>query len=77
MTQDQTGYVLAHPIYLDAAMMISFLAYLEGGVVTQEEETQKEGGAREKILKGRAGIRARLTWALNAEVGTGWFYPTS
>jgi hypothetical protein len=70
MTQDQTGYVLAHPIYLDAAMMISFLAYLEGGVVTQEEETQKEGGAREKILKGRAGIRARLPWALNAEVGT-------
>jgi hypothetical protein len=51
-------------------MMISFLAYLEGGVVTQEEETQKEGGARERALKGRAGLRARLPWALDAEASS-------
>jgi hypothetical protein len=70
VTEDQSGYVLAHPVYLDVAMMISFLAYLEGGVVTQEEETQKEGGARERALKGRAGLRARLPWALDAEAGS-------
>ena len=70
MTEEQPGYVLAHPVYLDVAMMISFLAYLEGGVVTQEEETQKEAGARERALKGRAGFRARLPWALDAEAGS-------
>ena len=70
MAEEQPGYVLAHPVYLDVAMMISFLACLEGGVVTQEEETQKEGGARERVLKGRAGIRARLPWALDAEAGS-------
>jgi hypothetical protein len=59
VTEDQSGYVLAHPVYLDVAMMISFLAYLEGGVITQEEETQKEGGARERVLKGRAGVSTR------------------
>jgi hypothetical protein len=70
VTEEQPGYVLAHPVYLDVAMMISFLAYLEDGVVTQEEETQKEGGARERVLKGRAGLRARLPWALDAEAGS-------
>lgn len=70
MTDQKPGYVLAHPVYLDVAMMISFLAYLEGGVVTQEEETQKEGGTRERVLKGRAGFRARLPWALDAEAGS-------
>lgn len=70
MAEEQPGYVLSHPVYLDVAMMMSFLAYLEGGVVTQEEETQKEGGARERVLKGRAGLRARLPWALDAEAGS-------
>lgn len=70
MTEQQTGYQLAHPVYLDVAMMISFLAYLEGGVVTHEESTQKEAGARERAFKGRAGLRARLPWALDAEAGT-------
>jgi len=70
MTDQQIGYQLAHPVYLDVAMMISFLAYLEGGVVTHEEATQTEAGARERVLKGRAGLRARLPWALDAEVGT-------
>ena len=70
MTKEQPGYVLAHPVYLDVAMMISFLAYLEGGVVTQEDETQRTSGARERALKGRAGLRARLPWALDVEAGT-------
>lgn len=70
VTEQPTGYQLAHPVYLDVAMMISFLAYLEGGVVTHEEATQKEAGAKERILKGRAGLRARLPWALDAELGS-------
>jgi hypothetical protein len=70
VAEEPTGYQLAHPVYLDVAMMISFLAYLEGGVVTQEEATQKEAGAKERILKGRAGLRARLPWALDAEAGS-------
>ena len=64
MAEEHAGYQLAHPVYLDVAMMISFLAYLEGGVVTHEEATQKEAGARERLLKGRAGLRARLPWPL-------------
>ena len=70
VTEQPAGYQLAHPVYLDVAMMISFLAYLEGGVVTHEEATQKEAGAKERILKGRAGLRARLPWALDAEAGS-------
>ena len=70
MTDPAPGYVLAHPVYLDVAMMISFLAYLEGGVVTEAEETTKEAGTRERALKGRAGFRARLPWALDAEAGS-------
>lgn len=69
MTEQPVPYNLAHPIYLDVAMMVSFLAYLEGGLVTQEEETKKEIGARERLLRGRAGLRARLPWALDAEAG--------
>ncbi|MFE4207113.1 hypothetical protein ACFRSX_18445 [Streptomyces goshikiensis] len=32
-------YQLAHPLYLDVQMMVSFLAYLEGGVYLSSEET--------------------------------------
>jgi hypothetical protein len=70
VSNQTSGYELAHPVYLDVAMMISFLAYLEGGVVTQEDSTQREAGARERVLKGRAGLRARLPWALDAEAGS-------
>ncbi|KUH36745.1 MULTISPECIES: hypothetical protein [Streptomyces] len=36
-------YELAHPLYLDVQMMVSFLAYLEGGVHLSSEQTvQKE-----------------------------------
>lgn len=54
------GYRLTHPVYLDVQMMVSFLAHLEGGVATHEEETKTETGARERALRGRAGFRLRL-----------------
>jgi hypothetical protein len=54
------GYTLAHPVYLDVPMMISFLAALEGGVAMSGEETSTEVGARERMLTGRTGIRAKL-----------------
>lgn len=67
---DPAGYSLVHPVYLDVPMMVSFLAHLEGGVSTQEEETKKEVGARERALKGRAGLRLRLPLALEADAGS-------
>ncbi|MFF0309972.1 hypothetical protein ACFYSC_21290 [Streptosporangium sp. NPDC004379] len=44
------GYQLAHPLYLDVQMMVSFLAYLEGGVYVSSEETLQ----KEKIRGGKA-----------------------
>jgi hypothetical protein len=70
VTNDRPGYSLVHPVYLDVPMMISFLAHLEGGVSTHEEETQRDAGARERALKGRAGLRLRFVPVLDAEVGS-------
>ena len=70
MTDEPPGYSLLHPVYLDVPMMISFLAHLEGGVATHEEETKKEVGARERALKGRAGLRLRFVPALDVDVGS-------
>jgi hypothetical protein len=70
VTEIQNAYRLAHPIYLDVAMMTSFLAYLDGGVVTEEEATQKETGARERVFKGHGGLSVKLPWALNVDAGT-------
>lgn len=68
MPEDMT-YTLAHPIYLDVPMMMSFLAHLEGGVSISETETTTAAGARERMLKGRGGFRAKL-WAIgDAELG--------
>lgn len=53
-------YTLAHPIYLDVPMMISFLAALEGGVSVSGSETSTETGSRERTLAARAGLRAKL-----------------
>lgn len=64
---DRPGYRLVHPVYLDVQMMISFLAHLEGGVATHEEETTKSSGARERALKARAGLRTILPWPVAAE----------
>ena len=70
MTESQNAYQLTHPLYLDVAMMTNFLAYLDGGVVMREESTQKEAGTKERVFKGRAGLSARLPWALTAEVSS-------
>jgi hypothetical protein len=70
MSEQDYAYQLAHPLYLDVAMMTSFLAYLDGGVVTQEEATQKETGAGERVFKGRGGLSVRLPWAVNVDAST-------
>lgn len=62
------GYELLHPIYLDVPMMVSFLAHLDGGVATREEETTTASGAKERVLKARAGARARFLPFLDGEV---------
>ncbi|MEV5049888.1 hypothetical protein AB0N20_36260 [Streptomyces griseoincarnatus] len=46
-----TDYELAHPLYLDVQMMVSFLAYLEGGVYLSSEQTVQ----REKLRAGKIG----------------------
>ncbi len=63
MTSAAPGYSLAHPVYLDVPMMLSFLAHLEGGVSVSESATTTGTGARESVLKGRGGFRAKL-WTL-------------
>lgn len=71
------NYRLAHPLYLDVQMMVSFLAYLEGGVYVSREETlQKEkmrggtgahaGALRLPSLGALLGLEA----SLNAEGGS-------
>lgn len=70
MSTDQRGYSLVHPIYLDVPMMVSFLAHLEGGVSSHQEETKQETGARERVLRGRAGIRFLLPHLPGGELGT-------
>lgn len=62
------GYTLAHPVYLDVPMMVSFLAALEGGVAISGEETSTETGSRERMLTGKSGLRARLFGFGDAEL---------
>ncbi|MFF4100548.1 hypothetical protein [Streptomyces sp. NPDC001903] len=47
-----TKYRLAHPLYLDVQMMVSFLAYLEGGVYVSSEETVQKEALRGGGLSG-------------------------
>lgn len=42
------AYKLMHPLYLDVQMMISFLAYIEGGVSLESESTVKTEGSKER-----------------------------
>jgi hypothetical protein len=70
MSEERPGYRLAHPVYLDVPMMMSFLAHLEGGVSVSESETTTATGARERVLKGRAGLRAKLWTIADADVGS-------
>lgn len=51
-------YELTHPVYLDISMMMSFLAYLEGGVDSGGEETTTTGSTNEK--KRELGTKLKL-----------------
>jgi hypothetical protein len=62
-------YSLVHPLYLDVPMMVSFLAHLEGGVSTHEEESSEFAGASERAFRGRAGLRFLLPHLPGAELG--------
>lgn len=57
-------YNLAHPLYLDVQMMVSFLAYLEGGVTFEGEETVTSSGSRSRSGKasGKAKLPSIATW---------------
>ncbi|MER7071034.1 hypothetical protein [Terrabacter sp. NPDC000476] len=59
---------IAHPVYLDDPMMLSFLAHLEGGVSVEQEETARETGARERGAKARAGAKARMWGVADATI---------
>ncbi|MEV7700754.1 hypothetical protein ACFWZZ_31175 [[Kitasatospora] papulosa] len=74
------NYRLAHPLYLDVQMMVSFLAYLEGGVYVSREETlQKErlrdgkgaqvGVAQLPSLGALLGIEATLSAEAGVHIG--------
>ena len=67
MTDPVAGYNLVHPVYLDVPMMVSFLAHIEGGVSVDEEQTSTATGARERLLKGRAGLRLRFAPVVGGE----------
>lgn len=54
------GYELAHPIYLDVPMMLSFLAHLEGGFSFSETEKEMMTESQKKFVKARAGVRTKL-----------------
>ena len=61
-------YTLAHPLYLDVQMMVSFLAYLEGGVSFEGEETIRSGETRtrEGKVSGKMKFPSIASW-LGAE----------
>ncbi|MFJ5836619.1 hypothetical protein ACIQGO_07575 [Streptomyces shenzhenensis] len=71
-----TDYQLAHPLYLDVQMMVSFLAYLEGGVYVTSEETHQREKTRDNKVGGSGrmklpslGALLGLEASLNAETG--------
>lgn len=69
MTETESSQI-AHPVYLDEPMMLSFLAHLEGGVSVEQEETARETGARERGAKARAGARAKFWGVADATLDT-------
>ncbi|MFC9090314.1 DUF6414 family protein [Nocardiopsis dassonvillei] len=50
-------YTLSHPLYLDVDMMISFLAYLEGGVVFEGQETLRTEESKQRGAKGTGKVK--------------------
>jgi hypothetical protein len=55
---DPTSIKLVHPVYLDTAMLVSFVAALEGGVSYGDEHTQRTASAvdRDKQGGGKIGV---------------------
>ncbi|MFE2430837.1 hypothetical protein ACFXJ5_29365 [Streptomyces sp. NPDC059373] len=69
-------YRLSHPLYLDVQMMVSFLAYLEGGVYVTTEETMQTEQAKDRRATGSGKLKLPSLGALlgleasvNAELG--------
>lgn len=65
-------YLLAHPVYLDVPMMVSFLAALDDGVAYSSEVAERLTATREGEgeASGKAGIPSLAQWlglTLNAE----------
>lgn len=70
MTEAQDGgYTLAHPLYLDVPMMVSFLAYLQGGVAWSEEETRRAEEKNEASGKATGRFKFPLAGLLGMELG--------
>ncbi|MFB9961241.1 DUF6414 family protein [Sinosporangium siamense] len=70
MDYENKLHFLAHPVYLDVPMMMSFLAQIQGGVAMEEEETRKEGKVGEKNLKGTGKAKLpSLSGIFGVEVG--------
>ncbi|MBO9057474.1 hypothetical protein JYQ29_10810 [Curtobacterium flaccumfaciens pv. flaccumfaciens] len=61
-------YFLAHPIYLDENMMLSFLAHLDGGFSSDAEEQEEAASSSTSGGSVRAGIRAKLLQFASAEL---------
>ncbi|MBO9046714.1 hypothetical protein JG550_000847 [Curtobacterium flaccumfaciens pv. flaccumfaciens] len=59
---------LAHPIYLDENMMLSFLAHLDGGVSLVEEQQDTTTASSTAAASLRAAIRAKLATFASAEL---------
>ncbi|MBB5130566.1 hypothetical protein HNP84_000254 [Thermocatellispora tengchongensis] len=51
-------YSLAHPLYLDTQMMVSFLAFLDGGVAFETEAIDRTTKGRE--IKGEGGGKFKI-----------------
>ncbi|SDH99643.1 hypothetical protein SAMN04488693_1053 [Arthrobacter subterraneus] len=66
---EEPPYFLHHPVYLDTPMMTSFLAHLEGGISTDEEEVTRQGGFRDRLLAARTGFRFNLPLVADVNVG--------
>lgn len=59
---------LAHPIYLDENMMLSFLAHLDGGVSLIEDQQDTTTASSTAAASLRAAIRAKLATFASAEL---------
>ncbi len=52
--------LLAHPIYLDVPMLVSFLAALEGGVSFEDQSTRRSGRSARRAREARGAAGARI-----------------